>query len=81
MSGVGKALTAEEVAVLEQKPVRWVRDACKQGLFPGAYKIGRRWRVPVEGVEQFRQNMAQSGAAAPMRLAGNRRRRRDRRTF
>lgn len=80
MRMIDRTLTTEEVAALEQKPVKWVREACNQGLFPGAYRIGRQWRIPAESVEKFRENAAKQDARGTMRLPKNRQRRRDRKT-
>ncbi len=55
-------LTVGKVAQeLELAPAT-VRKLCQQGLVPGAKRIGRWWRIPVESVEAIKRHGTDSGA-------------------
>lgn len=44
--------TTQEVAVILRVSIRTVRDLAAHGELP-AYKVGRQWRFPVEGVGSY----------------------------
>ncbi len=57
-----KYLTSEEVAqefridaiYAEQTVARW----CRNGEFPGAFKVCGEWRIPRESLEKFKKRRA-----------------------
>ena len=42
-----------------------IRQWVENGLFPGSYKIGRAWRIPVSGVDAFQANSAKRAPRLP----------------
>jgi hypothetical protein len=48
-----RPMTATEAARALDRDVSIVRDLCRRGLFPGAYKHGPVWFIPAEAVRQM----------------------------
>jgi len=48
--------TPAELAEHLKIPERSVLTLIRGGKFPGAYKAGKPWRVPHEGLEKFKQS-------------------------
>lgn len=42
---MSEVLTPAEFAARYRVPERTVRDLCKSGRLPGAYRVGLRWRI------------------------------------
>jgi chromosome partitioning protein len=65
-----RILTAEQVAELLGMRPTTIRLWCSQNRFPGAFKIGREWRVPYESLPQeirrYVDEAAQPEAAPPV---------------
>lgn len=46
-------LTVEDVAVRLRVDEATVRRMADQGQFAGAFKVGRLWRIPEQGVKDY----------------------------
>jgi len=53
-----KVYFAREVAVMPEirLSARQVRNLCIAGAFNGAYRVGRKWMIPEEGIKKFLRN-------------------------
>jgi hypothetical protein len=62
-------LTCEDVGQLFDRSASTVRAWCAAGQFPGAYRLGREWRIPRGAIEAFqerqRQGLRCQAGAAP----------------
>ena len=58
-----RILTAEQVAELLGMRPTTIRLWCSQNRFPGAFKIGREWRIPYESLPQEIRKYADEAAA------------------
>jgi len=47
--------TSSEIASLFGFDEQTVRRQLKRGVYPGAFKVGREWRIPRAAVDQLRQ--------------------------
>lgn len=57
-------LTVEDVAKAAKFHRETILEKCREGVIPGARKVGRVWRIPVEGYEQWISGSSE-GAASP----------------
>ncbi|MGD9518729.1 MAG: AAA family ATPase [Armatimonadota bacterium] len=49
---MGRILTVDEVARLQRLTANAVRDRCARGVYPGAYRDGKRWAIPEEDLPE-----------------------------
>lgn len=45
--------TANEVADQLRVNTATITRYAKQGMFPGAFKVGKNWRIPADAIQQF----------------------------
>ena len=45
--------TVEEISARYGRAPSTIRGWCEAGRFPGAYKLGREWRIPAAGIAAF----------------------------
>src|SRR4051812_42516508 len=55
--------TVETIAARYGRAASTVRGWCEAGRFPGAYKLGREWRIPAAGVSAFEAALRGSATA------------------
>lgn len=48
-------LTTTQAAADLQVTAETIAAYCKDGRLPGAYRVGRRWRVPTAALDAFKQ--------------------------
>jgi chromosome partitioning protein len=49
---MGRIFTVDEVARLQRLTTNAVRERCARGMYPGAYKDGKRWAIPEEALPE-----------------------------
>ncbi len=49
-SAIADTLTAQEAAERLSRTPRLIQSLCGRGAFPGAFRIGRDWRIPKASV-------------------------------
>ena len=47
-------LTLKELAQITQRHIETLRQLCRMGKLPGAYRIGGTWRVAREAIDSLR---------------------------
>lgn len=62
-SALADTLTAQEAAKRLNRTPRLIQNLCKRGAFPGAFQIGRDWRIPKAGVTARKRR--QTGGKLP----------------
>lgn len=67
-------LTTDQLAARWQRPRDWVAQQAKQGVIPGAFRLGRRWRFRLDDIETYETNIAAPGEFALSPGAAARRR-------
>jgi len=45
-SALADTLTAQEAAERLSRTPRLIQNLCARGAFPGAFRVGRDWRIP-----------------------------------
>lgn len=50
---MGNFMTVDEIAVMLRMTAGTVREKRKNGAFPDAVKVGRRWLIPTEDVVAY----------------------------
>lgn len=56
-------LTCDEVGQLLHRTAGTVRGWCAAGRFPGAYRLGREWRIPRGAITAFQERLARGDAS------------------
>lgn len=67
-------LTTAQVAARWQRPRDWVTQQAKAGAIPGAFRLGRLWRFPLNDIETYEHDQAHPGEFALSPGAAARRR-------
>lgn len=53
LTGMPQLMRASDIAGLAQLHLEVVQRKIREGYFPGAFKLGSRWRIPREDVVAF----------------------------
>ena len=57
-NAIADTLTAQEAAERLSRTPRLIQNLCKRGAFPGAFQIGRDWRIPKSAVAARKRRQA-----------------------
>lgn len=66
---VAKVLTLVEVADCLKVSLRHVQNMCANGELPGAFRVGRLWRVSAAQFESWVETASQEWMSQPLRAA------------
>ena len=57
-AALADTMTAQEAAERLSRTPRLIQNLCKRGAFPGAFQIGRDWRIPKSAVAARKRRQA-----------------------
>lgn len=64
-----KDFEVEEIADLEKRSPVTIRNWCRTGIIPGAYKLNKKtWKIPKASYQRFKENQQQPQEAPVLRL-------------